>query len=432
MTNNSTNLSRPTEHDLELAAFRDAAERYFTYLDGCNLTGRNEYAIDGWSIAVQGPATEAARVADARDKAGLPFERVPPRWEVKVAVEGEPDRGVCDTPGWEAARLAYDCRNILDDLIRQCDLEKLKCLARWLDEKTLLVASLCEQPGMEESEWLSEEEWLAELANMEANTGLEDAEAGATMLDRADTADDGSLVREAPNSRPVDEAAFVQAAEMIGTRWSNRGGSFDLLGGEDNLSLGTVRAVTDLDWGAFTCDGRAMFFDDLTAARCALLEMVALRREAEPMSWEEEADFWRALAEIDRSAGEARLSGYNDTQIAHNHRTDSAMTEQDDFLFLCSAFERGVLPEDDGMWDTFGPPDSALTIDEILDHFTDCNEPLPAVAAVQLGLPPGTSYGDAVRTISTDPRGRRNYRPVRRKVGLTSTEVAFPWQKVGF
>jgi hypothetical protein len=81
------------------------------------------------------------------------------------------------------------------------------------------------------------------------------------------------------------------------------------------------------------------------------------------------------------------------------------MTEHEGFLFVCASFAERGLPEDDGNWDTVGPHGD-LSIAEILNHFAESDDPMPAVAASHLGLAPGATYAEGVLKIWSDQSGR--------------------------
>jgi hypothetical protein len=150
----STTPRRPTEHDIELVAFREACQRYIDFLDQSYLTGRNTETFDGWTVTIA--AT-----------------------------------------------------------------------------------------GQEISEPVLKDEYIEEEFDYEAF-----------------------------EKRWLRYAALDDAAERMGTQWATAPGDcWELRDRLQGNCLGVVRKVDERDWGAFS-EGHAMFFDDVSAAREALLEMV--------------------------------------------------------------------------------------------------------------------------------------------------------------
>ena len=71
----------------------------------------------------------------------------------------------------------------------------------------------------------------------------------------------------------------------------------------------------------------------------------------------------------------------------------------DDFRYLASSMRHNVLPEDQGSWDFYGPPNSKRTINQILDQCDGNTDPMPADIADALGLQNGSAFTEGVQEI---------------------------------
>jgi hypothetical protein len=71
----------------------------------------------------------------------------------------------------------------------------------------------------------------------------------------------------------------------------------------------------------------------------------------------------------------------------------------DDFRYISNTVNNRVLPQDQGSWDFYGPPNSDRTIIEVLEAFVGNCQPMPADIAEALGLPKCSTFTEGVQEI---------------------------------